>query len=161
MVGSQQLRRSVTARMDSQDSRLDRQFANLKAFIPMKTKFAFLAALILALNSLFAGIQSADYYLNSPEKYVGKKITLYTAYVNRATAFKEFDGVLFRAYTMGYNDQSDSSSIYVVVPKSNADNFARRYGSNLNFNGSMGKIKTLPMSGTFKQADDIFYLQID
>jgi hypothetical protein len=127
----------------------------------MKSKLAFFITTFLALSGLFASDQSADYYLNSPEKYVGKKITLYTAYVNRTTSFKEFNGVLFRAYTMGFSNQNDSSFIDVLVPKEKADSFAKRYGSSMNYNGNFGKVKTSPMAGIFKQAGDIFYLQIE
>ena len=123
----------------------------------MKKIFQFFMLTFVALNSLFAGTQSAAYYLNTPEKYLGKKITLYTTSVERSGAIDHLDGVLFQAYTMGYNDNYDTKWAYVLVPQAKADAFARRYGQKLNFNGSMGKIKRLPMSCVLKQAGNQFY----
>lgn len=112
-------------------------------------------------NSVFAGTQSAAYYLNTPEKYLGKKITLYTTSVERSGAIENLDGVLFQAYTMGYNDEFDTKWAYVLVPKEKASAFARRYGQTMNFNGSMGKIKKVPMTCVLRQAGNQYYFAIE
>lgn len=127
----------------------------------MKKILSFFVLAFVALNCAFAGTQSAAHYLNAPEKYLGKKITLYVTSVERSGAIDNLDGVLFQAYTMNYNDEFDTKWAYVLVPKDKATAFARRYGQNLNFNGSMGKIKRLPMRCTMKQAGNTFYFAVE
>jgi len=127
----------------------------------MKKLFYFFLLTFVALNSVFAGTQSAAYYLNTPEKFLGKKITLYTVSVERSGAIDNLDGVLFQVYTMGYNDDYDTKWAYVLVPKEKADAFARRYGQAMNFNGSMGKTKRLPMTCVLKQTGDQFYFAME
>lgn len=130
-------------------------------FRNMKKSFCFLLVTLVFIKSILAGTQSADYYLNTPEKYLGKKITLYTAYVGREGSIDNVNGVIFQAYTIGYNDEFDTSITYVLVPNEKADTFARRYGHKLNFNGSMGKIKRLPMTCVLKKAGDKFYFSLE
>lgn len=103
-------------------------------------------------------MKSASFYLNAPEKYEDKKITVYVAFVDRVAAMEGIDGVLYSAYTMS-RDDSDTSYIYVLVPKDKAESFVRRYGSDFTYSG--GNIRKLMLSGTLKNANDTWYLKYE
>jgi hypothetical protein len=108
-------------------------------------------------GSLQANVmKSASFYLNAPENYEDKKITVYVAFVDRVAALEEIDGVLYSAYTMS-RDDSDTSYINVLVPKDKAESFARRYGSDFTYSG--GNIRKLMLSGTLKNANDTWYIR--
>lgn len=122
----------------------------------MKTRLATLAMLLLA--ATLAGANStrdAQFYLNTPEKYEGKEITLYTAFVTRQRLTDDGAAVIFYAYTMA-RDEDKTSYIHVVVPKAKADSFARRYGTDFKNQGD--KVRKLPMRGTLEQIDGTWYL---
>lgn len=124
----------------------------------MKPLLFILATLVLAAGHLHANSsRSASFYLNTPEKYEGQKITLYVAEVDRQAALDGFDGVLFSAYTMT-RDGDESSFIDVLVPKDKADSFARRYGSD--FKWVNGKPRLLSMRGVLRQVKDSWYLEL-
>ena len=101
-------------------------------------------------------MKSASFYLNAPEKYEDKKITVYVASVRRVGRIETKDGVLFDAYTMS-RDDSDTSYINVLVPADKAENFARRYGADFTYSG--GNIRKLSMSGILRNANDTWYLE--
>lgn len=112
-----------------------------------------------AMPDVFANsLRSAQFYLNTPEKYEGKEIVLYTAFVKRQRAAHEAEKIFFYAYTMSRDDR-DTAYIIVMVAKDKADQFARRYGSDFFYNGS--RVRKLPMAGVFRQADDNWYLEYD
>ena len=103
----------------------------------------------------------ASYYTNSPDKYLGQKVTMNCAYVTRQPqASKDGDGmVLFQAYTASKNNFFTSTSeIMVHVPAEASDKFVRKYGTegkyDYNYNYS-----TRPMSGIFKKGAEGFYLE--
>ena len=104
----------------------------------------------------------ADYYLNTPEKYLGKQIMLNCASVERESDPVEGVGILFRAYT-----SSARSGIYatgfidVLVPVGKADAFATRYGFESKY--ADGKHKVKPLVGIFKKyetLDNRYYLEV-
>ncbi len=77
--------------------------------------------------------RTADYYLNKPERYLDKKITLNCAYVERTTDTFNNDPqyVTFDAYTYGRGNAGFSYSsgyIRVRVPVEVSDKFANKYG---------------------------------
>jgi hypothetical protein len=123
----------------------------------MKKSVFFLALLALSFQGLSANTtKSASFYLNSPEKWEGKKITLYTAYVKRQAAMEKSGDILFSAYTMS-RDNMDTSFIYVVVPKDRADFFASRYGPSMQYQAR--EIKKTPMTGILRQVNDTWFLE--
>jgi hypothetical protein len=101
-------------------------------------------------------MKSASFYLNAPEKYENKKITVYAAYVRRLGRIETKDGVLFDAYTMS-RDDNDTSYINVLVPTERAESFARRYGADFTYSG--GNIRKLTLQGTLRNANDTWYLE--
>lgn len=119
--------------------------------IPIFVFLALLAAPLIKANTT----RSAQYYLNTPEKFEGKNIVLYTAYVLRRAALDKSDSVFFSAYTMS-RDENDTAFINVVVPKSEAEKFAKKYGSSLFQQNN--QIRKLPMAGVFRQINDIWFL---
>jgi hypothetical protein len=124
----------------------------------MNKIFSTLFAILIAATCASANsTRDAQFYLNSPEKYEGKKITLYTAFVQRQGLTNDEAAVIFSAYTMT-RDEDETSYIHVVVPKAKAESFARRYGTDFKYQG--GKIRKLSMSGTLEQIKDIWYLKI-
>lgn len=110
-----------------------------------------LAATLACANST----RDAQFYLNTPEKYEGKEITLYTAFVQRQGVTDDGENVIFSAYTMS-RDEDETSYISVLVPKTKADSFARRYGTDFKNQGD--KVRKLPMRGTLEQIDGTWYL---
>jgi hypothetical protein len=124
----------------------------------MKLLFTALTALVLAAS--FANANStrdAQFYLNAPDKYEGKKIVLYAAYVQRQLVTDDGAAVIFSAYTMS-RDEDETSYIYVVVPKAKADSFARRYGTDFKYQGD--KVRKLSMRGTLEQIDGNWFLDM-
>jgi hypothetical protein len=101
-------------------------------------------------------MKSASFYLNAPEKYEDKKITVYAACVTRAGAIEGLDGVLYNAYTMS-RDDSDTSYISVLVPSDKTESFARRYGSDFLYSG--GNIRKLSLSGILRNVNDTWFLE--
>jgi hypothetical protein len=96
----------------------------------------FVFANILLLASLNAQSRfSAQSYLAAPEKYLGKSVTVYVDSVDvpaiNCTTSDNFR--VFRINTMGRNGNAYvyGGSIYVKVPLSDAEGFARRH-NNLN-----------------------------
>jgi hypothetical protein len=125
----------------------------------MNKIFSTLFAILIAATCASANsTRDAQFYLNSPEKYEGKKITLYVAYVRRMAATEDDAFVIYSAYTMD-RDEEQTSFIDVLVPKGKADSFARRYGGDFKWQGAY-KIRKLSMSGTLEQIKDIWYLKI-
>lgn len=107
----------------------------------------------------------ADYYLNTPEKYLGKKITLNCISVTRQSDVIEgTNGILFSAYTSSARSGSYSGgSIDALVPAGKADLFVKKYGfdsktdSNYNY-----KFKIL--SGIFKKFETLnnrYYIEVE
>lgn len=123
----------------------------------MKKYIASLLALIFVTSQLLANnTRSAQFYLNTPEKYEGKMIVLYTAFVQRRIAVPEGEKVIFLAYTMS-RDNRDTCYINVIVPKDRADEFARRYGTDFNYVG--GQIRKMAMPGILRQHNDVWFLE--
>jgi hypothetical protein len=122
----------------------------------MKILFSTLAALLIAASFAQANsTRDAQFYLNAPEKYEGKKIVLYTAHVRRQAATEDGTRVIFSAYTMS-RDEDETSYIDVLVPKAKAEAFARRYGTDFKYQG--GKVRKMSMRGVLSQINDIWYL---
>jgi len=127
-------------------------------FQVMKLLFSTLAALVLAATLAKANsTRDAQFYLNTPEKYEGKKIVLYTAHVRRQASSQDGSKVIFSAYTMS-RDEDDTSYIDVLVPKDKADAFERRYGTDFKYQGD--KVRKVSMRGTLEQINDIWYLDM-
>ena len=123
----------------------------------MPTLLPILVTLALAAGSLHANSsRSASFYLNTPEKYEGQKITVYAAFVNRRAAVEDLNGVLFSAYTMSRNGD-DTSYIEVLVPKDKVESFARRYGTDFKYQN--GEPRKLSMRGVLRQMNDAWYLE--
>lgn len=125
----------------------------------MKRLLTALATLLI--TSIIASANStrdAQFYLNTPEKYEGKKLVLYTAFVQRQGATDDGSKIIFSAYTMS-RDEDETSYINVLVPKSKADAFARRYGTDFKRQGDY-KVRKLSMRGTLEQINDIWYLDM-
>jgi hypothetical protein len=101
--------------------------------------------------------RDAQYYLNTPEKFENKPITLYVAFVRRSGAVDVKDSVLFSAYTMDRDDKS-TSYINVLVPQSKAESFARRYGTDFKYQTGY-VVRKLSMRGILKQIEDSWYLE--
>jgi len=109
--------------------------------------------------------RTADYYLNKPERYLGKKITLNCAYVNRVSDSFNTDPqyVMFDAYTYGRGSgylSSSSGYISVRVPVEIADKFASKYGHTTKWDGTYN-VNTRPMSGTFSKSDSTYFLDYE
>lgn len=122
----------------------------MKLFLTLATILAIAAGSLHANSS-----RSASFYLNTPEKYEGQKITVYAAFVNRRAAVENLNGVLFSAYTMSRNGD-DTSYIEVLVPKEKAESFARRYGTDFKYQN--GEPRKLSMRGILRQINDSWYL---
>ena len=121
----------------------------------LKTSIALLIALAAFLEvSSGNSTRSAQYYLNNPEKWEGKKIVLYTSHVTRQAALDN-DFILFSAYTMS-RDDDESAYISVLVPKAKADQFARRFGADMKFQN--GDVKKMAMPGILRQKNDTWFL---
>ena len=116
--------------------------------------FLLLASVTVPLQA--NSMKSASFYLNAPEKYEDKKITVYAAFVTRAGAIESRDGVLYRAYTMSRDDR-DTSFINVLVPTDKTESFARRYGSDFLYSG--GNIRKLSLSGILRSVNDTWFLE--
>ena len=122
----------------------------------MKKLLCFLLLAVVTGPLQANNMKSASFYLNAPEKYEDKKITVYAACVTRVAATRALDGVLYNAYTMS-RDDSDTSYIYVLVPKDKAETFARRYGADFLYSG--GNIRKLGLSGILRNVDDTWYIE--
>lgn len=123
----------------------------------MKLFLTLASILAIAAGSLHANSsRSASFYLNAPEKYEGKKITLWAAYVNRQGAIDDFDGVIYSAYTMS-RDDDDTAYIDVLVPKDKTESFARKYGGDFKYQND--KIRKLALRGVLRQINDAWYLE--
>lgn len=123
----------------------------------MKLILILTAILATAAGSLHANSsRSASFYLNTPEKYEGQKITVYAAFVNRRAAVEDLNGVLFSAYTMSRNGD-DTSYIEVLVPKDKVEAFARRYGTDFKYQN--GEPRKLSLRGILRQINDTWYLE--
>lgn len=129
--------------------------------------------LLLITLSLMGGLslapaqenRTADYYLNKPERYIGKKITLNCAYVTRMSDSFNTDPqyVVYEAYTYGRTSGSynySSGYIKVRVPVEIAEKFASKYGHSSRWDNS-GNINTRPMSGTFSNLDSSYFLDYE
>lgn len=103
-----------------------------------------------------ADTRTADYFLNNPEKYEDKKITLNCSYVERVTN-GENPNVVFLAYTTGRYDDFGASFIQVVVKSENASQFARKYGHDMRFD-PRGNVKIRPLSGIFTKDETGWFL---
>lgn len=125
----------------------------------MRHLMLILAASLMLSPMVFANsTRDAQFYLNSPEKYKGKQITLYAAFVTRRGKVPDLNGVEFLAYTMS-RDGDQTSYISVLVPNAKADSFARRYGTDFKYqNGSPRK---LSMRGFLREIDDTWFLEIE
>lgn len=123
----------------------------------MKLILILTTILATAAGSLHANSsRSASFYLNTPEKYEGQKITVYAAFVNRRAAVEDLNGVLFSAYTMSRNGD-DTSYIEVLVPKDKVEAFARRYGTDFKYQN--GEPRKLSLRGILRQINDTWYLE--
>jgi len=56
-------------------------------------------------------------------------------------------------------DEDETSYIHVLVPKSKADAFARRYGTDFKRQADY-KVRKLSMRGVLSQINDIWYLDM-
>lgn len=118
--------------------------------------------LALALCSLGSAAVAQDsrvasYYLNDPEKYEGKKITLSASYVERQNSYGVINGkVVFWAYTASRTDWK-SAYIEVHVPEDNAGKFAKKFGHDVEWDVN-GNRRTRPLSGIFTRGNGTFYV---
>ena len=122
----------------------------------MKKLLCFLLLAFVTVPLQANNMKSASFYLNAPEKYEDKKITVYAAFVTRAGAIESRDGVLYSAYTMS-RDNNDTSYINVLVPTDKTESFARRYGSDFFYSG--GNIRKLSLSGILRSVNDTWYIE--
>jgi hypothetical protein len=125
----------------------------------MKAPFLFILTATLALTPLIRAQDSrqADYYLNSPDKYEGKKITLSCSHVKRLPAPVESGkDANFWAYTASRNDYK-FGFILVLVPDDAADSFSKKYGFGREY-GAGYQVKTRPLSGIFTKGEKRFFL---
>ena len=122
----------------------------------MKKLLCFLLLAFVTVPLQANSMKSASFYLNAPEKYEDKKITVYAAFVTRAGAIESRDGVLYCAYTMSRDDR-DTSFINVLVPTDKTESFARRYGSDFLYSG--GNIRKLSLSGILRSVNDTWFLE--
>lgn len=122
----------------------------------MKKLLCFLLLAFVTVPLQANNTKSASFYLNTPEKYENKKITVYVACVTRAGAIESQDGVLYSAYTMS-RDNNDTSYISVLVPKDKAESFARRYGADFLYSG--GNIRKISLSGILRSFNDTWFLE--
>lgn len=122
----------------------------------MKKLLCFLLLAFVTVPLQANNTKSASFYLNTPEKYENKKITVYVACVTRAGAIESRDGVLYSAYTMS-RDNNDTSYISVLVPKDKAESFARRYGADFLYSG--GNIRKISLSGLLRSVNDTWFLE--
>ena len=123
----------------------------------MKAPALFILTATLALTPLIRAqdYRQADYYLNTPEKYEGKKITLSRSHVKRLPATAESGkDANFWAYTASRNDYK-FGSILVLVPADAADTFSKKYGFGREY-GAGYQVKTRPLSGVFTKEEAIF-----
>ena len=110
--------------------------------------------------------RTADHFLNAPEKYLDKQISLNCAFVTkRSGPLKNLKGIIFSAYTMSNRENSSATSyIAVLVPEDKAETFARKYGPDFKYTGASYSPKVLPLVGIFKTAGDsdspIYYLEV-
>lgn len=122
-----------------------------------------LLALVFVLFPLLARAEDtrvASYYLNSPEKYDGQKITLNCSYVRRDTGSSASGAVaVFHAYTASKNNNNfQTAEITVHVPMDAAEKFARKYGSDTKYDYNYN-YSTRPMTGIFKKDGSSCYLE--
>ena len=122
----------------------------------MKKLLCFLLLAFVTVPLQANSMKSASFYLNAPEKYEDKKITVYAAFVTREGAIESRDGVLYSAYTMS-RDNNDTSYINVLVPTDKTESFARRYGSDFLYSG--GNIRKLSLSGILRSVNDTWFLE--
>ena len=122
----------------------------------MKKLFCFLLLAFVTVPVQANNMKSASFYLNAPEKYEDKKITVYAAFVTRAGAIESRDGVLYSAYTMSRDDR-DTAFINVLVPTDKTESFVRRYGSDFLYSG--GNIRKLSLSGILRSVNDTWFLE--
>ncbi|MFA7301878.1 MAG: hypothetical protein WC069_06230 [Candidatus Shapirobacteria bacterium] len=118
-------------------------------------------ALLLLLPILaLADNRVASHFLNDPERYEDKKITLSCAYVERVSGpVREGDfDVVFQAYTVGRKDDTGAGFIFVTVLPEDASDFARKYGADLKFD-SQANVKIRPLSGIFRRDSEGWYLE--
>jgi len=116
----------------------------MRLFLILVTILVF-AAGVLHANST----RSASFYLNAPQKYEGKKITLYVAFVKRDADSQ------YSAYTVS-RDGDETAYIDVLLSKDKTESFARKYGSDFKYQN--GKIRTRPMSGILSQVEGRWFL---
>ena len=99
----------------------------------MKLKAALLAPFVLCHTIHAQARFSAESYLASPEKYLGKNVTVYVDDV-RVPAINSMTDDPFRVFwisTKGRNANEYvwGGGIYVKVPKTQADAFAKRHNN--------------------------------
>jgi hypothetical protein len=111
----------------------------------------------ISIHAIANTTRDAQFYLNNPEKFENKAITLYVAFVHRVSAVKEKESILFSAYTMD-RDDSSTSYINVLVPESKAESFARKYGTDFKYQVGY-VVRKLSMRGVLKQINDSWYLE--
>lgn len=111
--------------------------------------YTFIFTICVCTSDLYAQSRfSADSYLSAPEKYLGKTVTVYVDSVDvpaiNCTTSDNFR--VFRVYTKGRNGNSyvGGGYVYMKVPLSDAEGFARRH-NNLN------KMGPANVSGKFSE----------
>lgn len=128
-------------------------------FFYLRVKTLFYALLVVgALCSSAVAQESrvAGYYLNNPEKYEGKKITVNCVYVKRDEYQTGTDYVFFRAYTASRNEYK-TGYITVRVQPADADRFAKKYGFDSEWDAA-GNYRMRPLSGVFTKGDGTFFI---
>jgi hypothetical protein len=115
---------------------------------------ALLLSLILLSGSAIAQeSRVASYYLNNPEKWEGRKITINCSHVARQNHVTRSDGkVTFWAYTASRSDWK-TASIDVVVDPEEAPKFAKKYGFGYEYDRNYN-YRTRPLSGIFARSSD-------
>jgi hypothetical protein len=118
--------------------------------------FSTIALVLLYVATLCSAQDSrvVDYYLNNPEKYEGKKMTVDCSHVERKSwAIKQDDPrIVFYAYTRSATNYK-SGSILVLVSPEDAPAFANKYGFDMEI-VSRRNIRTRPLSGIFSREGD-------
>ncbi len=136
-------------------------------------KILVVAALLFPLLARAEDLRVASHYLNNPEKYIGQKITLTCAYVNKTSdnnsrnysngqsepSGNKIPGMVsFSAYTVSKTTFLDSAYINVQVPSAEVEKFMRKYGTTARWDTGGGN-STRPMTGIFKKGDSSYYLE--
>ncbi|MEO6848969.1 MAG: hypothetical protein ABI443_14555, partial [Chthoniobacterales bacterium] len=118
----------------------------------MKTLFAIL---LISTTALYAQSQLPEYYLATPSKYLGQKITIYVNSVHPSSNASDTPGMVwFRAHT-SFGDKF-GKSISVRVPEADAKHFLQRYGMESQYYSD--RPRSLPLNGIFSENHGTYFI---